>query len=180
MSTNATNARRCSWAGCNAQSRGSVARDAYCVMHAALYRMRIASKQRGSSVPSRAELEGLVPSDGRCPICRREMCWTKAIDASRVVTLQHDRNGGHRLICSRCNTRHARMPGDSFYELPQGHKHCRGCNTAKPVGAFGRDARRVCGVRARCLECERRGARDSYHKNKSVARETAPFVYERD
>jgi hypothetical protein len=52
------------------------------------------------------------------------MNWWLTEGSSTVITLQHDRDGTIRLICKGCNSRHHLHPGDSYYQMPRGHKRC--------------------------------------------------------
>lgn len=107
-----------------------------CAKHLRFSKMQVGARWAGKSVPSTAELDELLPKDMKCPACKRTMNWFSKDGRSTMVTLQHDRNGNHRLICHACNSRHARMPGDSFYEIPAGHKYCSGCANIKPYAEF--------------------------------------------
>jgi hypothetical protein len=103
-----------------------------CSRHSRFVQMRAQSKTSGKYIPSHDELEGLAEAlvGFKCPTCGRVMNWLRSeagVGTSTVVTLQHDRDGCVRLICSRCNTRHAAFPGDSFYEVAVGYKRCPRC-----------------------------------------------------
>lgn len=150
--------------------------------HKALSMMLARAKQWGKAVVSRDQLEAMVPLDMRCPACSREMTWKRSEGGGRTATLQHDRGGSIRILCSTCNTRHARLPGDMFYELPPDQKYCRGCAQKLPRSAFPVDARRPGVQRSRCRECENGDSRRRYRLKRpnAVARETSPFVLERD
>jgi hypothetical protein len=115
--------------------------------------MRGTSQQRGLPTPTIAQLEAMVPDDMRCVGCGRSMVWSREECRSRVMTLQHDRSGLFRFICQGCNTKHASMPGDTFYGLQVGHKFCAGCNQQKPVAEFATDRSRRSGRKARCRAC---------------------------
>lgn len=124
-----------------------------CVIHYRFQSMRTTAKRKGKSVPEYADLFNLIPPDMACPACRRAMVWTQAEGAARVVTLQHNRDGSHALICLSCNTRHAALPGDSFYDLPDGHRRCPGCEQTLPVASFATDRARSSGLKTYCREC---------------------------
>lgn len=108
----------------------------FCAKHLRFYRMRAVAASKGKSVPSLRELNDLLAQDMRCPVCDRRMNWFASDGRSTMITLQHDRSGPHRLICHACNSRHAQMPGDSFYDLPPEHKRCPKCSMAKPFSQF--------------------------------------------
>ena len=98
--------------------------------------MRSGARRHGKYVPTIKELNVLVPSDMKCVVCKRRMVWFARHDRTRVMTLQHDRNGRLRMICKSCNTRHYYYPGDSFYSVPRDQKRCFRCEAIKPLGAF--------------------------------------------
>jgi hypothetical protein len=129
--------------------------------------MRTIAKHRGKSVPSMEELEALLPLDMNCPICKRAMNWRSAEGRSTVITLQHDRSGAHRLICHACNTRHAKMAGDSFYALPADHKRCPKCESIKPISEFWKDrsGERWKDTYAYCKSCSAANTRSWRSKN---------------
>jgi hypothetical protein len=118
---------------------------------ARFYQMRATARQFSKIAPSFDWLESAVPRGMICPVCDRRMVWRGK--GSRVITLQHDRSGEMRLMCKQCNTRHAKMPGDSFYSLPKDHKYCPECKTAKTLDSFWRDITRWRGVFTYCIPC---------------------------
>ena len=105
-----------------------------------------------------AMFKTLVDSGMVCPACGRKMNWRKSEGVSTIVTLQHDRAGDLRLICLGCNSRHQHYPGDSFYDLPEGKKHCPSCGKIKPLAEFYPHPTYFLGVRTACQMCERADA----------------------
>lgn len=110
----------------------------YCSKHTRFFRMRAFAKSVGKTVPTEGELESLIPADMNCPVCARLMNWLAKDGKATQITLQHDRDGTHRLICLGCNSRHAQLPGDLLYQLKAGEKYCHGCKTIKPLADFHR------------------------------------------
>lgn len=112
-----------------------------CKRHTRFSQMRSCARQHGKSVPSLAELEALADSlrGFRCPGCLRKMNWMAIEGQATVVSLQHDRSGYIRLLCRSCNARHASLPGDSFYEIPTGHKFCPDCKRVLKHDSFHAD-----------------------------------------
>jgi hypothetical protein len=144
--------RQCSRGGCVDMASARLGNARYCDRHYRFASMRASAKRDGKSVPSWDELESLTPNGLLC-LCGRTMNWRAKDGASTVITLQHDRDGKHRLICLACNTRHAQHPGDSFYQLPAGHKRCQDCSRVLPVEAFSLDRSRPIGRKSYCREC---------------------------
>ena len=103
----------------------------YCVQHYRFENMRIGARVAKKYVPTRKELKLLVPKNMVCVGCERTMSWSSLGGGSTIVTLQHDRDGTLRLICLRCNVRHSRQPGDSFYKIPIGYWRCCRCKKIK-------------------------------------------------
>lgn len=108
----------------------------YCDQHARFLQMRHGAAVGGKFAPPIFQLEQMVPAGMKCPTCTRQMNWYTRDGWSTVAVLQHDRNGSVRIICQGCNVRHGHMPGDSFFELPKGHKLCRNCEFIKPLNEF--------------------------------------------
>jgi hypothetical protein len=100
--------------------------------------MRKQARANGKVVPALSQLYDLLDKlDGmKCPACERPMNWWLTEGSSTVITLQHDRDGTIRLICKGCNSRHHLHPGDSYYQMPRGHKRCPTCETVKPLSEF--------------------------------------------
>lgn len=141
----------CAW--CDGPAHIRQGRILLCAKHYRLSSMRSRAKRDGKLAPSRSEIEALVPDPLVCVGCDRPMTWLRESDASRQVTLQHDRNGQLRILCLACNTRHAQHPGDSFYDIPKHHKLCPDCSRVLPLSAFARDRSRPIGRRSYCREC---------------------------
>lgn len=131
-----------------------------CPMHYRVQQMRTNAAAKGKIRPPRASVLELVyelqEHNMICQPCGRTMNWLKSDGASTVVTLQHDRSGGFRLICARCNAQHRLHPGDSFYDMPQGVKRCPGCGINKRLGDFHRDSKTVSGRQTYCIGCKRK------------------------
>jgi hypothetical protein len=141
----------CAW--CERRSHIRQGRIWLCAAHYRISSMRTRASRDGKPVPTRQGIEALVPHPFVCGCCARGMTWLRESGASRQATLQHDRNGGLRIICLGCNTRHAMHPGDSFYDIPAGQKRCGGCDQVLPVDAFAVDRSRPIGRKGRCRAC---------------------------
>ena len=115
--------------------------------------MRARAKRDAKAVPTRQEIEAMVPSPFVCGGCGRDMTWLRGPEPSRQVTLQHDRDGTLRLLCLGCNTRHSVHPGDSFYAIPAGHKRCPDCASVLPLTSFAVDRSRPIGRKSYCRDC---------------------------
>ena len=137
-----------------------------CVKHYRFQVMRTTAQRRGVSVPSYETMDDILPEDMACPGCARTMVWTQAEDRSRVLSLQHDRSGRILFLCRSCNTRHAHHDGDSFYDVPGGHKRCPGCNKALPYSDFTKDSRKFLGLKTYCRECSNERHREWARKNR--------------
>lgn len=137
----------------------TMSRVKFCAKHYRIQQMRHNASAKGKTVPSRELLLSMVAELERrelvCEACERKMNWLREDGASTIVTLQHDRDGGYRLICSRCNARHRLHPGDSFYDVPPNHKYCPGCRMVLHVQSFHADKRTVTGLQSQCAECKR-------------------------
>lgn len=127
-----------------------------CMKHRRFVQMQKTAKQDGKYVPSLFELEALVPVDMRCQDCGIEMNWIDGSNRPSNAVLQHYRDGSLGITCMSCNTKHGNMPGDSYRDVPAGHKLCRACKTIKPLGDFGkRSAKEGDYPKSRCKSCER-------------------------
>lgn len=141
----------CKW--CDAPAHIKQGRIMLCAKHYRMSTMRSKAKSDGKYRPLYAELEALIPDPFECEGCGREMTWLRESGASVQVTLQHDRSGEIRLLCLGCNRRHAVHPGDSFYDIPDGHKWCAMCNQVLPHSEFARDRSRPIGLKGYCRQC---------------------------
>lgn len=141
----------CAW--CERPAHIRQGRIMLCAVHYRISSMRARAKRDGKIVPSRAEIEALVPTPFVCFGCDRAMNWLRSDGASTQVTLQHDRSGHLRLICLGCNTRHALHPGDTYYEIPAGHKRCFDCEQVKPFEEFPVARSRPIGRYSYCRPC---------------------------
>ena len=125
-----------------------------CPKHYRFGQMRVSAKRHGKAVPSLDEMGRMLPPNLVCPSCNRTMNWRQAEGASTVITLQHDRNGKLRFLCLACNTRHASVENDSFYQIPEGHKRCPRCGENKPLECFCTDnGKRWKNKKSTCKEC---------------------------
>jgi len=126
-----------------------------CQKHYRFQQMRANAKRNGKSVPEYETLQSLVDGnvDLICPGCRKPMYWTAEHGLTSVLSLQHDRDGGVRFLCRSCNTRHAGMPGDTFYLLPDAHKLCHACSQVLPLEKFYKDVSRFANARSYCKKC---------------------------
>lgn len=146
-----TGGSACSW--CIRPAHIKQGRIMLCQMHYRISSMRSNAKRHGKAVPSREQIEAMIPSPFECSSCNREMTWVGKFGASQKATLQHDRSGSMRIICLGCNTRHAHHPGDTFYDIPDGKKLCPDCSRVLPISSFCKDKSRPIGVKSYCREC---------------------------
>jgi hypothetical protein len=121
-------------------------------MHYRISSMRSRAKRDGKTVPTRSEIEGMAATMV-CIGCSRRMNWLRSEGASTQATLQHDRDGGVRLLCLACNTRHAQHPGDTFYGVASNEKWCPDCDQILPKGSFAKDRSRPVGLKSYCRPC---------------------------
>lgn len=142
---------QCKRIGC----RGIAFKRGYCVMHHRLNNMRSRAISSRKYSPKFAELEALVPPGMKCQPCGRAMIWYAGTVVSNLITLQHDRSGTIRLICQGCNSGHAWVEGDRFYEIGPGKRQCGLCKAIKPVSEFVKQKLGASGIRrsGRCLQC---------------------------
>lgn len=147
----------CAW--CDKPSHIKQGRIFLCAAHYRMSSMRARAKRDGKYVPSLGVLETLA-ENMKCDGCGEEMHWLRSDGARLQATLQHDRDGLVRLLCLSCNTRHAQHPGDTFYNVPDGHKLCQGCKEVLPHASFWKDRSRPIGLKSYCKSC----AADRYRK----------------
>jgi hypothetical protein len=141
----------CAW--CDRPSHIKQGRIVLCDQHYRMSSMRSRARRDGKKVPSRAQIEAMIPRPFVCGACERPMVWLRCHGASQQATLQHDRSGSMRIICLGCNTRHAQHPDDSFYAVPHGHKRCPDCEQVLPRKSFVADRSRPIGLRSYCRRC---------------------------
>lgn len=143
----------CKW--CPEKAHAKQGRIFLCVKHYRFQTMRSKAAADGKSVPGYCELENLLCAldKMRCPACRRKMNWLSADGQDTVLSLQHDREGGHRLLCRSCNTRHAGMPNDLFYSLKDGERWCPCCERILPESEFCKDNHRSKRIKTYCRGC---------------------------
>lgn len=126
-----------------------------CAKHRRFVQMQKTAKQDDKYVPSIFELETLVPADMKCQDCGVEMNWIDGSNRPANAVLQHYRDGSLGITCMSCNTKHGNMPGDSYRDVPAGHKFCGSCKTIKPLNDFGkRSAKEGAYPKTKCKSCE--------------------------
>lgn len=127
-----------------------------CDIHFRIQCMRDCAAFRGKYVPDKSlllELAERVEASGmKCSHCSTLMVWRGAKGRRDVVSLQHDRDGGIRLLCMECNFQHRYFPGDTFYITPIGWKYCPKCQSAKPPIEFYRNGNGR--LKSYCKECK--------------------------
>ena len=121
---------------CGIDAIKRLGRSNLCAQHRRFAQMQKTSKSDGKYVPSFFELQNLVPGNMKCQDCGDQMHWIDDENRSKGAVLQHYRNGTLGIVCLSCNTKHGLMPGDSYRDVPQGHKLCRCCKTIKPLSMF--------------------------------------------
>lgn len=140
-----------------------------CAIHFRMECMRECARAKGKYVPTWTELDVLVAetlqNNMLCPSCKTTMIWTGSRHQTHVVTLQHDRGGRVLFLCKVCNVRHARFPGDTFYDYPLDWKHCPKCNTTKPPEAFYFSPARNA-LKPYCKDCKHVIAKHEWQQNK--------------
>lgn len=128
-----------------------------CVVHYRYLQMRTRAKRDGKSVPSYQELIQITPDPFVCPHCSCRLVWLAAEDQRRVITLQHNRDGSHQMLCRTCNTRHGAREGDRFYAIPLDSKECPGCKTVYGLDEFtaDRSGQKFADKNTYCTKCKR-------------------------
>ena len=109
-----------------------------CEKHHRFKQMQRTAKQDKKYVPSIFELEKIVPEGMICQDCGIQMHWIDDENRASGAVLQHYRDGTIALVCMSCNTKHGIMQGDSYKQVPVGHKLCPGCKTIKPHSDFSK------------------------------------------
>ena len=107
-----------------------------CAKHKRFLQMQHTAKTDKKYMPSIYEIEKMVPKNMVCQDCGCTMHWIDNENRKQGAVLQHYRNGTLAIVCSSCNSRHGSMPGDSYRDLPKGHKFCPYCKTIKPLDMF--------------------------------------------
>jgi hypothetical protein len=143
----------CSW--CSVTSVMKQGRIFLCEKHYRFQQMRSSAKRKEKLVPSYLELENLLSflQEMKCPTCKRVMNWRSYQGETTVITLQHDRGGRVRFLCRSCNTRHAVLPGDSFYSASKRKKLCQMCGLTKAKKEFYADRSRTSKLKSQCKVC---------------------------
>lgn len=151
----------CAWSSCASIGTEKMDKNSislHCKKHFRFLKMRYTAKAYGKYVPTFSELERAFRklSGFRCVGCDKVMRWTKKESSlADTVTLQHDADGGIRLICFSCNDRHMHYPGDSFYTRNRNMKLCGMCKTEKPFDEFtkSRDKYSFLKLGGHCRRC---------------------------
>lgn len=126
-----------------------------CAQHRRFLQMQRTAKQDKKYVPSIYELQKLVPVDMKCGDCGIEMNWIDGNNRPSNAVLQHYRDETLGITCMSCNTKHGLMPGDSYRDIPNGHKLCTNCKTIKSLDLFGkRSAKEGDYPKTKCKKCE--------------------------
>ena len=107
-----------------------------CAKHRRFVQMQKAAKHDGKYIPSLFEIEKITPSDMICQDCGVLMNWIDESNRAATAVLQHYCDGTLGVTCFSCNTKHGHMAGDSYRDLPHGHKLCGACKTIKPLSEF--------------------------------------------
>ena len=126
-----------------------------CPKHYRFGQMRNTAKRYGKYVPSHEELQNLLNSKFICVDCNEAMVWLSRENKCKVASLQHYRDGSIAIVCRSCNTRHARMIGDSFRLLPKNQKYCPSCKISKDSANFYLDNARTGELKRKswCKQC---------------------------
>ena len=91
----------------------------FCIKHCRFHRMIDESKKRKKKVPTLWELNSMFRrlKNFECEACCITMRWTRKESQTKVITLQHDRNGELRFVCMSCNSKHRFYEGDTYYQF---------------------------------------------------------------
>lgn len=161
---------KCKW--CDAEAARKQGRVWLCQKHYRFQQMRVRAKSSKKTVPSYELLEILYRSliDNRCPCCAMKMNLLGRDGMKNVLTLQHDRGGGMRLICLSCNTRHQHYDGDSFYSRNPDVHPCRDCGRVLQKSEFWPDRSRPLGIKPYCKGCSNARLKKWADKNRPKLR----------
>jgi hypothetical protein len=137
-----------------------------CPMHHRFRQMRADALKGGKIVPSMADLIAMT-RNFVCVDCGVALNWFAKDGKRTVATLQHYRDGTLGIVCFSCNARHGAMPGDTFRDLPDGHKWCAKCSQVKPCGEFhaDRSSGRLLKLRGSCKACSEIARSKWYARN---------------
>lgn len=132
-----------------------------CAIHYRIGQMRASAKRKGKFVPAAEQLESMA-ANMKCADCGRFMNWLATFGQATVVTLQHYRDGSIAFVCRSCNTRHAKMPADTYRDMPKDHKWCPRCLTARPFVQFAKDNGRSGEMKLKswCKQCSSEAHRE--------------------
>jgi len=144
----------------------------YCPKHYRIQSSRNRALIRKLHAPSLQELEAMIPADMRCRICECEMGYSiRDVPHTRIMSLQHWKNGKIEWICVGCNSRHSttQEPDDKWIELlrsvKENEKFCQMCKKVKDLAFFYKTANGSKGRTAYCQVCH-----DEYTRIKDLKR----------
>jgi hypothetical protein len=177
---------------CGDEAINRLGRSNLCAKHRRFIQMQKTAKQDKKYVPSIYEIENITPLDMICQDCGVLMNWIDGSNRPSNAVLQHYRDGSIGVTCMSCNTKHGMMPGDSYRDLPDGHKLCTGCKTIKPLTSFAsrKDGKRPYPM-SKCRQCNlaankewRKSNPEKYKettkRNNQIKRENPELARERD
>jgi len=121
---------------CGDETINRHSRSNLCAKHNRFIQMQKTAKADKKYVPCIFELEKVAPKSMECQDCGATMTWIDLENRALNAVLQHYRNKTIGIVCMSCNTKHGMMPGDSYRDVPNGHKLCRYCKTIKPLDMF--------------------------------------------
>ena len=151
-----------------------------CEKHYRFGQMRSCAKRHGKKVPSREELDMMIPDPFSCQVCNKPMNWRSKDGTSTVATLQHDRAGTMRIICLSCNSRHASFKDDSFYQHDQSKRSCPRCKQSLELVQFCKDeSGRWKSLNTYCRTCRTEMHRQWVNRNKERENEKRREYYHR-
>ena len=129
----------------------------YCWMHHRIRQMRAKARKKGKYAPSTKHLEHMFSNieDMICPCCGKDMIMHSDLGPmSDVVSLQHNADETLVLICFSCNSAHGQKPGDLYYQIPDGYKHCSNCGDIKLIEKFYTNVSTRDGYQDTCKQCQ--------------------------
>jgi hypothetical protein len=152
---------------CGADAVHRHGRSNCCPKHIRFLQMQKTAKSDGKYVPSLYELDSLVPAKMSCPLCHKTMHWIDDKNRPLGAILQHYRNGTIGITCHSCNVKHGMMVGDSYCDVPDGHKLCRACKTIKRLSDFyvRRDSKNKEYPMSKCKICSKESYKSWRQKN---------------
>jgi len=140
----------------------------YCPKHYRIQSSRNRALIRKLHAPSLQELEAMIPKDMTCRLCQCEMGYSiRDVPHSKIMSLQHWKDGKVEWICVGCNSRHSttQEPDDKWIELLKtlkpDEKLCPICKKVKDIAFFYKSPNGSKGRTAYCQVCH-----DEYIRNK--------------